>query len=160
MSATVNDQVAWEGASALVVAAPERCVLEVTGADRLSWLNGLLSCQLDGRKEGEAVFGLALGQKGKIVSDVIVVVAKDRALLAIQRGAAPTLVASFEHHLMMEDAELRELPGDVWFVHGPRAGEVALAAREAGATTGTIRRDGPRRRGDRRDAGVRRGGGD
>src|ERR1700678_1614383 len=100
MSKSIEEQRAWARASALVVAAPERCVLEVTGADRLSWLNGLLTCDLATRGAGHVVRGLAGAQKGKIVTDVVVVVGVDRVLLAVQRATLETLVASFEHHLM------------------------------------------------------------
>jgi tRNA-modifying protein YgfZ len=138
MSASVEEQVEWAKTSALVVAAPERCVLEVTGGDRLSWLNGLLTCELLSRKEGDAVHGLAVAQKGKIVSDVIVVVLAEKALLIVQRSATPTIVASFEHHLMMEDAELRCVESEVSFVHGPKAPEVLAAARAAGGAGGSF----------------------
>ena len=136
MSASVDEQVEWARASALVVMAPERCVLEVTGADRLSWLNGLLTCQLASRTVGEAVHGLAVAQKGKIVTDVVVVIAKDRALVVVQRATVEALVASFEHHLMMEDAEMKPVPLDVCFAHGPRAAEVLVGAVEGGAVGG------------------------
>jgi folate-binding protein YgfZ len=138
MSASVEEQVAWARGSALVVAAAERCVLEVTGGDRLSWLNGLLTCQLVGRSAGEAVHGLAVAQKGKIVSDVVVLVGEELARVVVERATVDTLVASFDHHLMMEDAELRRSGDAVWFVHGPRAADVLAAARAAGGAGGLL----------------------
>jgi folate-binding protein YgfZ len=138
MSGTIGEQVAWAKASALVVAAPERCVLEVTGADRLSWLNALLTCDLQSRKEGDAVQGLALAQKGKIVSDVVVLVRADRALVVVERATVDALTASFERHLMMEDAEVHRSDRDVWFVHGPRAREVLAAAQSEQAAGGVL----------------------
>jgi len=139
MKASVTEQVGWARGSTLVVSAPERCVLEVTGGDRLSWLNGLLTCELLSRRDGDAIHGLAVAQKGKIVSDVVVLVGAARALLVVQSTAVDALVASFEHHLMMEDAELRRLEGQaVWFAHGPRAGELLAALRGAGADGGLL----------------------
>jgi folate-binding protein YgfZ len=138
MSGSIDEQVTQARTSVLVVPAPERCVLEVTGSDRLSWLNGLLTCQLAGRAAGDAVLGLAVAQKGKIVSDVVVVVAEERALVIVQRATADALVASFEHHLMMEDAELRRVDDQVWFFHGPGASARLAQAREAGATGGLL----------------------
>ncbi len=138
MSASVDEQRTWAGTSALVVAADERCVLEVTGQDRLSWLNGLLTCQLATRSAGDAVLGLAVAQKGKIVSDVVVLVGAERAYIVVQRATVDALVASFEHHLMMEDAELQRVPLRAWFVHGPRAGEVLAGARAAGGSGGLL----------------------
>jgi len=135
---SVEQQVAWAETSVLVVAAPERCVLEVTGSERLSWLNGLLTCDLTTRQVGDAVHGLAVAQKGKIVTDVVVVLDETRALLVVQRATVDALVASFEHHLMMEDAELSRSLREVAFLHGPRAGEALASARRAGGTGGAF----------------------
>jgi hypothetical protein len=135
-SVSIEQQVAWARSSALVVVASERCVLEVTGSERLSWLNGLLTCDLTASRPRDAVHGLAVAQKGKIVTDVVVVVDETRALLVVQRATANALVASFEHHLMMEDAELTRSAREVAFVHGPRAGEVLEAVRRAGGVGG------------------------
>ena len=138
MSTSIEEQLAWARTSALVVAAPERCVLSVTGADRLSWLNALLTCDLLARKDGVAVQGLALAQKGKIISDVVVVACADRALVVVQRATVDALVASFERHLMMEDAEVHPADLDVWFVHGPRARDVLVAAEQQQAAGGVL----------------------
>jgi folate-binding protein YgfZ len=137
-SASIEQQVAWARDSALVVAAGERCVLEVTGSERLSWLNGLLTCDLTTARPGAAVHGLAVAQKGKIVTDVVVVVDETRALLVVERATVDTLVSSFEHHLMMEDAELARAGHDVLFVHGPRSGEVLDAVRREGGVGGAF----------------------
>jgi folate-binding protein YgfZ len=137
-SESIGQQVAWARTSALVVVANERCVLEVTGSERLSWLNGLLTCDLTTAHPGAAIHGLAVAQKGKIVTDVVVVVDEARVLLVVQRATVDTLVSSFEHHLMMEDAELARAAHGVLFVHGPRSGEVLDAARRAGGIGGAF----------------------
>jgi folate-binding protein YgfZ len=131
---SVEEQVAWANTAALVVNAKERCVLEVRGADRLSWLNGLLTCELAKRKPGDAVYGLAVAQKGKIVSDVVVLVGDARVLLVVQRATVDALVASFDHHLMMEDAELVRSPATVAFAHGPKSKDVLAAVVGEGVT--------------------------
>jgi len=137
MSAAADEQLVWSRTSTLALAAPRQCVLEVTGTDRLSWLNGLLTCDLSKRGEGDVVQGLALAQKGKIVSDVVAVVAKERVLLIVQRRTVDGLVASFEHHLMMEDAELHRGSDIPWFLHGPLAAlpRVRRAERAASLTS-------------------------
>ncbi len=138
MNASLDEQVGWARTSALAVQAGERCVLAVTGADRLTWLNGLLTCQLVGRRPGDAVLGLAVAQKGKIVTDVVVLVGDDRAHVVVQRATVDALVASFEHHLMMEDAEMTRASDAAWFIHGPRAADVLVALRSAGARGGIL----------------------
>jgi folate-binding protein YgfZ len=138
MSKSIDEQRAWARASVLLVPAPERCVLEVTGSDRLSWLNGLLTCNLSSRAPGEAVLGLAVTQKGKIVSDVIVVVEEASVRLVVQRRTVDALLASFDHHLMMEDAELARRDDAVWFLHGPLSVSVLAAARASGVRGGAL----------------------
>ena len=138
MVGSIDEQREWARTSVLALTETDRCVLEVTGADRLSWLNGLLTCQLVGRHDGEAVYGLAVAQKGKIVSDVVVVLAGERAWLVVQKRTVETLVASFEHHLMMEDAELHRVDHVVWSAHGPKAQRLLEVATSAGGAGGAL----------------------
>ena len=141
---SLKDQIARVRHNALVVPAPELAVFVVTGADRLSWLNGMLTCDLATRKPGDAVYGLAVAQKGRILSDVIVVVDVDRVLLAVARMTTAPLAESLERYLMMEDALVTpafETFG-VWHVHGPESAAVLEAARAAGGVGGALDRTG------------------
>ena len=124
----------------LGVPEPDSAVLTVTGKDRLSWLNGMLTCDLVPARPGDAVYGLAVGQKGRILSDLFVVVEGERALLLVRRAAAAGLAEDFDRHLMMEDAELTPAfdAFSVLSLHGPRSGEVLGAARTAGAAGGLV----------------------
>jgi folate-binding protein YgfZ len=101
-------------------------------------MNGLLTCELLSRKPGDAVPGLALTPKGKILSDVVVLVRADHLLVVVQRATVEELVASFEHHLMMEDADLSRTAHDVWFVHGPASVDALRAAESGGAAGGAF----------------------
>ncbi len=121
--------------SALVIAMPELATMEVTGGDRQTWLNGLLTCNLAPLRVGEAAYGLAVTQKGRILADAIVLIDEGCVRLAVPRSTLAEVRASFERYLIMEDAEM--LPdgagAGVVMVHGPRAGAVLEAARDAGA---------------------------
>ena len=96
------------------------------------------------RKTGEADYGLMVTQKGRIVSDVIVIVMADHALVLAQRPVAESLAATFERHLMMEDAAVAPAGDElrVLSVHGPRAAFVHAAACAAGAQGGPLDRTG------------------
>jgi folate-binding protein YgfZ len=140
MSRSVADQVAAARRAVLVVDEADLQVLQVTGADRLSWLNGMLTCDLVPAKPGDVVYGLAVAQKGRIVSDLFVAVEAERVLLLVRRAAATTLASDFDRHLMMEDAELTPM-FDVFTVlalHGPRSAAVLDVGREAGASGGLV----------------------
>jgi folate-binding protein YgfZ len=144
MSLSVQEQVAAARRAALGVPEPDLTSFVVTGSDRLSWLNGMLTCDLATRKPGEAVYGLMVTQKGRIVSDVIVIVMADHALVLAQRPVAESLAATFERHLMMEDAAVAPAGDElrVLSVHGPRAAFVQAAACAAGAQGGPLDRTG------------------
>lgn len=109
--------------------------LEVTGADRQSWLNGLVTCNLAPLKAGQGIYGLATSKVGKILADLLIFVGSDRLLVACQPSRLEVLRQSFEGYLIMEDVELRDASAEwAWLLaHGARAGEVA---REVGAGAG------------------------
>jgi folate-binding protein YgfZ len=130
----------------LALARPDRVTLVVTGQDRLSWLNGLLTCDLVKRAPGDAAYGLAVARSGRVLADATVVVDDSgaRVLAAVPGGVASALRTHLEHYLVMEDAEMA--PGvdayEAWALHGPRSAEVLEAARAAGAAGGGLDRTG------------------
>jgi folate-binding protein YgfZ len=146
MDAALQVKAAKEGA--LAVQHADLAVLVVTGKDRISWLNGLLTCDLAKRAPGGAVYGLVVERKGHVLSDVVVVVDEadeghERVLLVVPIFAVESLRAHLEHYLVMEDAEVAPATGyEVWSVHGPRAEKALEAARAAGGIGGTLDRTG------------------
>jgi folate-binding protein YgfZ len=121
---SVRDQVEAARKSALWVPAPELSVLVVTGKDRQTWLNGLITCDLAPLAAGQAAYGLAVAQKGRILSDLYVVLGEDRLFVAVPTSALEGLRASLEHYLIMEDAEITSEQHAVAFVHGPGSADV------------------------------------
>jgi folate-binding protein YgfZ len=140
----VGDQVRVAGTAALAVAAPELAAFVVTGADRATWLNGMLTCDLNGKGPGDAVYGLQVGLKGRIITDVVVLLEPERVLLFVARSAAAAVAELLDRHLMMEDALVEPAfdAFDAWLVHGPRARDVLEAARAAGGSGGVLDRTG------------------
>lgn len=114
------------GASILAVPSA-RGTLVVTGADRKSWLNGLVTCDLAPLRVGEAVYGLATSKVGRILADVVVLVDEDRLFVAVPEGKAGALAEALDAFLVMEDAELAVDAGErAWiFLHGAGAAELA-----------------------------------
>jgi hypothetical protein len=108
--------------------------LVVTGPDRQSWLNGLVTCDLAKLSPGSVAIGLALNKKGKVLTDVIIVAQPDRLIVGVCASKLTELHQTFEHFLIMEDAELTLAP-DAWLwslAIGPLSDEIArrAAARE------------------------------
>ena len=120
--------------SVLVVGAHDRSAILVTGKDRISWLNGLVTCELAHLTPGEAAYGLLVEKKGRIQTDLYVVQERGTAAvtLAVPSALRDSLMATLDHYLIMEDVELAL--GDLVFVvaHGPLAVELAGLAPFAG----------------------------
>ncbi len=124
----------------------ELVTLVATGADRVTWLNGMLTCDLLKRAAGAAIYGLAVARNGRVIADVVTVLddARERALLVVPGRVAEELRKHLEHYLVMEDVVLApDVDGfEVWSVHGPGAGDALEAARAAGGEGGLLDRTG------------------
>jgi folate-binding protein YgfZ len=137
-----------EAARGGALAVPQRAsvTLVVTGRDRISWLNGLLTCDLVKRAPDAAVYGLAVARSGRVLSDATVVVdeAAERVMLSVPAAVVESLRAHLDHYLVMEDAEMAPQTDafEAWALHGPRSQEALQAARGAGAVGGSIDRTG------------------
>jgi tRNA-modifying protein YgfZ len=117
--------------------------IRVTGKDRLTWLNGLVTCDLAPRKPGDAVYGLAVGKTGKILDEVFVLVGEEDLLVGVDGDHAAELVSTLDRYLVMEDAEVAVAAGFSWLlVLGARAKEALSPARGAGARAGITERAG------------------
>ena len=78
----------------------------VTGKDRVSWLNGLVTCDLVKWPAGEARYGLVVSRSGRVLADPILVAESDRALVVVAADRVEVLREHLDHYLVMEDAEM------------------------------------------------------
>jgi folate-binding protein YgfZ len=111
-----------------------RGTLKVTGTERRSWLNGLLTCDVNLAREGQAVRGLLLDRLGKIQSDVWVVESGDTLLLSLSPGTAAAVQQELERRLIMEEAELADVSAELtWYFLATELSSAALEMGVAGA---------------------------
>jgi len=111
----------------LVVPAADRSAILITGKDRVTWLNGLVTCELAKLTPKDAAYGLLVEKKGRIQTDLFVLQSAPEAAtlaLAVPAALRDELMVTLDHYLIMEDAELTL--SDVAFVvaHGPQAAEL------------------------------------
>ncbi len=120
-----SDHAARRGA--LVVPRPDLGTLTVTGSERLSWLQGLVTCDVADLPDGSGCWGLLLTKPGKILADVTVVAAKGAVHLGILENVLPRAEEHLGRFLIMEDAEVAETsPKWSWLMlHGPLASDLA-----------------------------------
>jgi tRNA-modifying protein YgfZ len=144
-----KDQVDAARRTVLAVRAGGLAALIVTGKDRISWLNGLVTCDLikwgeAGSSEREARYGLVVTRSGRVLADPILFDDGERAAVVVPVELVSRLREHLEHYLVMEDAEVAPASDGVepWLIHGPRSAEVLAAARGAGASGGAYDRTG------------------
>lgn len=116
-----------------VVDRSDRILLEVTGADRLSWLHNLTTNHVNGLSPGEGQYAFALNLQGRILFDMNVLVRKENIWIDLDRHFEDIATAHFNKYTISEDVTLVTLADR--FVRLGLAGERAkdLAA-ELGAT--------------------------
>lgn len=121
----------------------------ITGKDRLSWLNGLVTQDVGKLAPGAGAYALAVGKTGKILAELWIIGAEDRVYVIALRDRAAGLRDHFDRHLIMEDAEIGDvLDRGVLFGFGPLARDLVIDARALGADAALIDWTG------RRDAAV------
>jgi tRNA-modifying protein YgfZ len=115
--------------------AAERTTLVVTGSERLTWLNGLVTCDLKKVDERTGAYGLIVGKTGKIQADVAIVAHDEALYVSVPASKSDALLAMFDTYLVMEDAEFA-VAADIAFVR--IVGEGAEALGETGTTGAAI----------------------
>src|SRR5205823_15022975 len=98
--------------SAALIDQPHRRVLELTGKDRLAFLDNLLTNQTwdkqkkTGLAAGRGVYAFFLNTKGRIATDVNVLERGDRTLLEMDARLVEPVRAAFDKYLFAEQVTL------------------------------------------------------
>lgn len=95
-----------------------RDTLRVTGADRKTWLDGLLTCAVTAVTPGAAAYGLLLTKQGKIVTDAFLVDSGHELLVGVANGRGAAVAELLDRYLVMEDAELQQPASQLYWQIG------------------------------------------
>jgi folate-binding protein YgfZ len=120
------------GSPAAVRDLSERGLLRVTGADRVRFLNGMLSANVARLGAGQACPALQLDRKGHIQAELWVLAEPDALWLDVAAGAEVELRAVLEKHVIADDVAIESRSEELGQlgIEGPGA---RAAARGAGA---------------------------
>lgn len=88
------------------VRSADRTGIVLRGKDRMTWLNGLVTCDLAKRGANEAAYGLIVEKKGRIVADFYALPGPDALALLVPAELRDPLLETLDHYLIMEDVEL------------------------------------------------------
>jgi folate-binding protein YgfZ len=87
---------------------PDRAVLALSGSDRVSFLNGLVSNDVAQAEPGRAVWAALLTAQGKWLADFFIFAESDRLLLDCEAAQAPMLLQRLQRYKLRADISLGE----------------------------------------------------
>lgn len=115
--------------AAALIDQPQRGVLELTGKDRLAFLNNLLTNQTwdksakRGLEAGQGVYAFFLGKNGRISADMTVIERGDRTFLEMDARLVEPVRAAFDKYLFAEQVQMTDCVESIRQIslHGPQA---------------------------------------
>lgn len=101
----------------------QRALLQFTGPDRLSFLQGMLSNDLRSLNPFDGQYSAILTQQGKVIADVRVLCAINSFYLDLWENLKDKVIGHFQRYLVADDVEISDRSADYTFlaVHGPSA---------------------------------------
>src|SRR6185436_17021594 len=83
--------------------------LELIGADRLRFLNGLVSCDVKGLTAGSGTYGFFTSGQGKVLADFALLALEDRLWLDLPPGLDSEIAAHLAKYLIADRVEIKPL---------------------------------------------------
>jgi folate-binding protein YgfZ len=110
----------------------ERELLRVTGPDRVSFVQGMVTNDVEKLDEGGSVYAALLNPKGGMMGDLRVLRLGDALVLDTGKGFGASVKGFLSKYLISEDAELADAPElAVVGLLGPKAEASAVASKLA-----------------------------
>jgi folate-binding protein YgfZ len=120
--------------SAGIIDFSHRALLQFTGDDRLSFLQGMLSNDLRSLTNFEGQYAAILNQQGKVLADLRVLCAMNSIYLDFWESLKEKILAHLTHYLVADEVEIHDRSEDyaILSLQGPRA-EALVTALAPGA---------------------------
>ena len=107
-----------------------RARLSITGADRVRWLNGMVTNNVRDLPEHNGIYAFLLNPQGHILGDMYVFNEADKLIVETDRSQLEKIVATFDHYIIMDDVVVDEVTTQTALgVTGPRARTLLNAAK-------------------------------
>jgi tRNA-modifying protein YgfZ len=124
---------------AVVVPRADRGVIRVAGADRATWLQGLLTNDIEAVGLGRGTYAAWLTPQGRMITDAVVLAEDDAITLEVPAAIGEDLYRRLDAAVFAEDVLLTDECG-VWIalgVHGALAADVVSRAMTSAGDAGT-----------------------
>jgi tRNA-modifying protein YgfZ len=111
--------------------------LRLTGADRVEWLQGLVTNDVAALQPGQGCYAAYLTPQGRMISDLRILATRQALLLDLPTVARTAVAARFEQFIITEDVVVEDLTARVarLGVHGPAAAAVCAKALDVPVST-------------------------
>ena len=132
MTVQAHDSVIRTGAA--IGAISPRRQIAVAGKDRASYLQGLLTNDIEALTQGRGCYAAWLTPQGRMLTDMHVLESGSMILLDVPADAIDATLARLDQFIFTEDVRVESLAeslSGVW-LHGPLAGEVIAGALHVG----------------------------
>ena len=116
--------------SAVVVDRSGEGRLRLTGTDRVTWLQGLVTNDVAALQPGQGCYAAYLTPQGRMISDLRILATREALLLDVPTVARATVAARFEQYIITEEVVVEDVTARVarLAVHGPAAVQVVAKA--------------------------------
>lgn len=103
--------------------------IEVTGEDRVSFLDGLVTADIKTLSPGESAYALVLNERSRVLGNLSIHALPNRFVLDIEASQVESLIGHFRKFIVSDDVELRNRsPSGHIEVHGPLAPSLVSSA--------------------------------
>ena len=103
-----------------------RGMLQLTGGERLRWLNGQITNDVTALKRGEGCLAAALTAKGHLLAELAVYGLEDAVWIDLDRHRLEAVQSAFDRHIIADDVQVTDMSAR--FAHLMVAGPAATHA--------------------------------
>ncbi|HYS99308.1 MAG TPA: hypothetical protein VEO20_01445, partial [Thermoplasmata archaeon] len=116
-------------AAAGIIDLSDRAKIELTGSERIPFLDGLVTADIKVVAPGTSAYALFLNEKSRVLGDLRVYAFPESLVLDIEAGQTETILQILEKARVSDDVEFRD-PGPTGHLgtHGPSADAVIANA--------------------------------
>ncbi len=105
----------------LTVPMKDLAAVEISGADALTWLQGMITQDVLDLEAGESRYAAALTVKGKVLADLQLIVVDGAAVLEVPADRRDALIEHLSKRFVIEDVVLTPLEGAIVTLQGEGA---------------------------------------
>src|SRR5271166_895344 len=90
-----------------------RAKISLTGADRVRWLNGMVTNNIRDLAVGSGVYSFLLNPQGRILGDLYAYNRGESIVVDTDCSQVEKILATFDHYIIMDDVEVTNLSEQV-----------------------------------------------